>query len=278
MQPQAVFDLEFFSKYSTLLSALSGAPQRFGYDLNARWRRMNITHRVEYQHGRHVVDIFLHLLPKQNAQSKPISIDVVKPSAGEHSTLRSLLTADGINGRRLVAVNINAGTTSLDRRWSPQRFAEVLSAYLERRPETAVILTGDATERRYVQTMLHAHPTLGGKTFNYAGRLSLGEFLALMERVAWLLTNDSAPMHFAASMGTPVVALFGPESPAMYAPLGRGRTLYAGLPCSPCLSVYRAKQFSCPYDTLCMRSLSTTSVLEAIGQVEQETGERSACA
>ncbi len=270
-KPVDVFDLEFFSKFSTLLCALSGAPRRYGYDLAARWRRLNITHPAPYRPGVHVTELFLDQLPRSATRPGSVTIALLRPSAVEHASLHQLLAADGVDRRRLVAVNVNAGTTSLERRWPLERFAAVVAEYLDRRPETIVLLTGDRSERHYVQRLLQDSPALAGRARNYAGRLSLGEFLALLERVAWLLTNDSAPMHFAAAMGTPVVALFGPESPAMYAPLGNARILYAALPCSPCLSVYHAKQFSCPYDALCMRSIAAGEVRDALLEMERES-------
>ena len=269
-KPREIYDLEFFSKFSTLVCALSGASRRYGYDLAARWRRLNITHPVQYRSGIHVVDLFLDQLPPEVPRQHPPSVGLRRPSVAEHDALSRVLAADGIDGRKLVAVNVNAGPTSLERRWPLERFAATLLAYLDHRPESIILLTGDESERSYVQELLRIAPALNGRALNYAGRLSLGEFLALLERVAWLLTNDSAPMHCAASIGTPVIALFGPESPAMYGPTGNARILYAGLPCSPCLSVYHAKQFLCPYGALCMKSIATGEVLEAVLDAERQ--------
>ncbi len=265
-----VYDLEFFSKFSTLLSVLSRAPRRFGYALNARWRTLNVTDPVPYRVGIHASGLFLSLLGDRASRTEVDSAGVQRPTSEEQNAVEKLLALDGIGRRRLVAVNPNAGTTSLERRWPLERFGSTIVSYLRGNPETAVILTGDKSEHAYVERLRSIAGTAGGNVFNYAGRLTLGEFLALLERCAWMLTNDSAPMHLASSVGTPLVALFGPESPAMYAPLGKARILSAGLSCSPCLSVYRAKQFTCPYDALCMRSITVPQVLDAIQDVERE--------
>jgi len=276
LRPRAVYDLEFFSKFSTLLSTLTGAPRRHGYDLQARWRRLNVTDRVPFRDNVHVTETFLSQLGPATGRAEGVSIEVRKPDDRERHGLFRLLLAEGLDRRRIVGVNLNAGTTSLLRRWPPDRFAETLLEYLARNPASAVVLTGDASEWRYVQDFLETFPALAGKAWNFAGRVSLGEYFALVERMEWLLTNDSAPMHIAAALGTPVIALFGPESPVMYAPPGRATILYAGLPCSPCLSVYRAKQFRCPYNVLCMRSLTTADVLLAIREIETVPQVRSA--
>src|SRR5207245_6280525 len=69
------------------------------------------------------------------------------------------------------------------------------------------------------------------------GQTTLKELIALLRRTRLLITNDSGPMHLAAAVGTPVIALFGPTDPARTGPYGTGHTvLRSGVPCSPCFS------------------------------------------
>ena len=82
---------------------------------------------------------------------------------------------------------------------------------------------------------------------------------AVLGTVDLMITVDSGPMHIAAAMGTPVVALFGPTDPARTGPLGPGAVLRKPLPCSPCL------QQKCRIaDTYrCMRDLDVEEVVRA---------------
>jgi ADP-heptose:LPS heptosyltransferase len=100
-------------------------------------------------------------------------------------------------------------------------------------------------------------------TLNCAGLLTLDEFIALVERSSLFLTSDSGPMHIAASVGTPVVALFGPESPHFYGPLGHSHVIYKGIACSPCLNIYNAKLFVCPFRARCMSEIPVHEVVAA---------------
>jgi ADP-heptose:LPS heptosyltransferase len=73
-------------------------------------------------------------------------------------------------------------------------------------------------------------------------------------------------MHIAGAVGTPVVALFGPESPVLYGPPGDARVMYKSLSCSPCLTVYNAKQFVCPFNARCMKEIGVEEVASAAGE------------
>jgi len=63
------------------------------------------------------------------------------------------------------------------------------------------------------------------------------------------------------------VALFGPESPAFYGPLGESVSLYSGIFCSPCLNIYAAKRFVCPYNARCMDLITVSDVADALRRV-----------
>jgi ADP-heptose:LPS heptosyltransferase len=68
--------------------------------------------------------------------------------------------------------------------------------------------------------------------------MDLAELAALLESLDVFITGDTGPMHLAAAVGTPVIALFGPSDPRRYGPLGSGHhVLRVDLPCSPCNQV-----------------------------------------
>jgi lipopolysaccharide heptosyltransferase II len=264
---QVVFDLEFFSKFSTLMSFLSGARTRVGYALPTRWRRWNLTHPVELDQSAHVTQSFLK-------QLAPFGIDIpLSPSITQlTATLEETASMErkldlGTNGVSIVCVNINAGATSLERRWEPDRFTDVLSSYLMNHRATRFFFIGSNDEREYVERALANSQGVRSHALNCAGLLSLGELIALFYRSEFLVTNDSGPMHIASACGTRVVALFGPESPQFYGPTGPASVIYKSLECSPCLNMYNAKLFVCPFNAKCMRSISSTEVLSAMENI-----------
>ncbi len=259
-----VFDLEFFSKFSTLISTLTRAPIRVGYDLPTLWRRKNLTHPVTLNHSDHVVDVFLHQLSALNIiPDKQAAIYSLSPSPAERESTNRKLNLQTSNSR-VICVNMNAGAASLERRWPGNRFIEVLQKLANQYPVFRFVCIGNEQEREYVQQYLDTAPELQDRVTNCAGMLTLGELAALLEHSVLLLTNDTGPMHVAASLGTPMVALFGPESPGFYGPRGNMKIIYKSLACSPCLNIYNAKLFECPYDAKCMREISTTEVFTAV--------------
>jgi ADP-heptose:LPS heptosyltransferase len=259
-----VFDLEFFSKFSTLVSVFCGAQSRVGFDLPVRWRRSNLTHPVALEHSVHVARLFLRQLGAIGIDVRD-SIDPVglNASPADKASMERKLHLAG-DSSEVICVNINASKTSLVRRWRPQRFVEVAKKLIQRDPSRRIYFIGDSSERAYVDAALQPMGGGSGGFQNCCGDLTLGELVGLLQRSSFLLTNDSGPMHIAAAAGTPVVALFGPESPVFYGPRGRSNICYKALPCSPCLNIYNAKQFTCPYNTRCMEEISTNEVLEAI--------------
>ncbi len=95
------------------------------------------------------------------------------------------------------------------------------------------------------------------------GKTSLKQLAALLKEVDLLVTNDSGPMHIAAALGTPVVAIFGPTDPKRTGPYGeRHRVVRGSAPCSPCFK----KRCGMP-SHLCMEAISVEMVLEEISNI-----------
>jgi heptosyltransferase-2 len=94
---------------------------------------------------------------------------------------------------------------------------------------------------------------------NKIGATSLGELVELLRESDLLLTNDTGTMHLAASLGVPVVAVFGSTDAALTGPLGAGhRVLQHRVPCGPCF------QRECHLDFACMRGVDARDVVSAV--------------
>jgi heptosyltransferase-2 len=109
---------------------------------------------------------------------------------------------------------------------------------------------------------------------NLAGQTTLREMCAALKMCAVVLTNDSGPMHVAAAVGTPVVALFGSTSPELTGPGlpgdARHRLLKGNAACAPCF------RRECPIDFRCMQGISVEGVVEAVLRSLQQQGRREA--
>jgi ADP-heptose:LPS heptosyltransferase len=96
---------------------------------------------------------------------------------------------------------------------------------------------------------------------------NIRELLVLFFHAKLLITNDGGPGHFAALTPIHTIMFFGPETPALYAPLasslgGESVALYAGTPCSPCLTAYNHRTTSCDGDNVCLQEIAPQTVLD----------------
>ena len=135
-------------------------------------------------------------------------------------------------GRRrpLVGVHVSGGRPV--KQWDPARFAE-LAGRLARERGASIVLTGNTADRPLVDPV--ADRLSGLDVLNLAGELALPALAAVLEQLDVLVTGDTGPMHVAAAVGTPVVAVFGPSDPRRYAPPDPlHRIVRIDLPCSPC--------------------------------------------
>lgn len=267
MRVDVSLDLEFFSKFSTLISSLAGSPVRVGFELPTRWRRRLLTHGVRIDRQKHVTEVFLSQL-RVFGISAPQSCSptlIVWPADIEAA--RSRVGLDSTRGH-FVCVNVNTGEASPDRRWRKTKFSALVRRLADEFPGFHFYFTGNTRERAYVDEVIRLIPDHNGRFKNVAAVLSLGEFLGLLVQSDLLITNDSGPLHLASSAGVPTLSFFGPESPDFYGPLtGERKVFYEHTLCSPCLNVYQAKEFQCPYDQRCLERIQVDQVFEAAREI-----------
>jgi ADP-heptose:LPS heptosyltransferase len=264
----AIIDLEFFSKFSTLMAVLGGGRRRIGYHLNAFWRRSLLTAPVYFNYYRHITDVFAqagrHLdVTIDDPRLSPVPVD----DAARRRVDETLGERGWSSGVRLLGVNVNAGDMSLERRWPVERFAQVVNVLLSRHPDVRILLTGSATEADYVRQAYEAvEPAKRDRVLVTAGLWSLDAFIASFDRMTAFVTNDSGPMHLAAAQGTPLVSLWGPGRPDFYAPkVARHEIVYENYPCSPCLYMFTTFEgMWCGHEGWCMQAIETAKVTAAV--------------
>ncbi len=247
---------------SNLLAWLSGAPRRAGYWTGGggAW----LTDALAYDPAAHVSTNALRLLA-HCAPASAVHTGETPPLTPDTTALEA--ARDALAGapadRPLVGVHVAGGRPS--KQWHLDRFAQV-AATLAREDDVTVVLTGAAADRPLVDQVRAALP--GARVIDTAGRLDLAASAALLARMHVLITGDTGPMHLAAAMGTPVVALFGPSDPRRYGPLGDGhRILRVQLPCSPCGQVRLPPERCRGHVPDCMDGIGVAAVVAAAREV-----------
>jgi len=154
-----------------------------------------------------------------------------------------------------LRIGINPGANKPEKRWRPENHASVADRLSELRGASIFLFGGPGEEHlasRIEKAMKHP-------VTNLAGKLSLNELAYVISRLDLFVTNDSGPMHIAAAVKTPVVALFGPEEPVYTRPYTTPdlyRIVQKKMSCRPCIN----KRCDRP---ICMESLKPDEVLQA---------------
>ena len=136
--------------------------------------------------------------------------------------------------------------------WLPERFTEVAKHLLEDE-RCAVLFFGDAGSKELINGICKNLPE---RAINLAGLTSLRQLMALISLMKVFITNDSGPMHMAAALDRPVVALFGSTDHIVTGPFETGHVINKNVDCSPCF------KRSCPIDFRCMKRISTDEVVK----------------
>lgn len=256
-------DLEFFARFSTIISYLSRSKMRVGYYLPKLWRGELLTHSVYFNPYRHVTEVFAAQLAPLGIVTTDYALTPPTVSQASYDLIQNLLLDSNIGeNERIIIVNVNASDLSIERRWPLEYFVSLIS-FVAESPESRIFLVGASEDIGYVNTLYSAlSETVQKKTHNFAGKLTIDQFMALLKRTHLFISNDSGPLHIAAAFGVHTVSFFGPETPTLYGPTGENHEVfYAGLYCSPCLNVYNAKRAICLSDNRCMHMISPGEVI-----------------
>lgn len=162
---------------------------------------------------------------------------------------------NNIQDQRAIAINPMARWKT--KLWEPDKFS-LLADRLQKELSCRIIFTGSKDDRPHVSNILDQ--TKNGP-FNLAGRTSLKELAYLYSKCRVLISTDTGPMHMAAAMGCPVVAIFGPTAPWRTGPYGKGhKIIRKEMDCSPCFKK------ECR-DITCMRDITVERVFESVKQL-----------
>lgn len=186
-------------------------------------------------------------------------------------------------GFRNATIAIHPGGRNFQaKRWSTSGFSAVVDR-LVAELGADVIIVGGSDDVPLAQAIIQG-ARCDSKLFVAAGRLSLKQTGALIERCTLFIGNDSAPQHIASAVDTPVVALFGPTDPENFGPTSSlSSVVTAKLPCSPCfhwmasplqyLYLSSLKRLECKHE--CMSEITPDQVISAVHLMMERIRQRS---
>jgi len=267
---------------SAFFALVSGARVRIGFDRpikreltisaehdlknvpNHGWRGAREGSWIAYTHRISIPTLDVHAIDRYLWVGSLLGFDDEPPDLAIHlspetiHTVERLLEEHGVPAGKPLVVLV-PGTIWETKHWTIEGFAGVAREFL--RQGFAVALAG--TKRDETRCRQIAAAAAG--TINLCGKTTPADLAALIRRAEVAVTNDSGSMHVAASLGKPMVSVFGPTNPVHIGPYQRPESVVrVDLPCSPC-NYRRLSQ--CPFDHACMKQVTPAIVVERVRKI-----------
>jgi len=269
---EMVFDLELFSRFTAILTYLSGAAKRIGfyrYHFEGLYRGNLLTHNIQYNPLIHTSKSLLSLAQVMRAPGKTtpelekkiedrdIAIPKFVPSPEQLQQIRQRLSDLGISSTgRLFLINPGDGVIP-SREWPIENFAGLTKMLLEESDNYVIIIGTGGVSRK---AQMFCQLVKNKRCLDLTNKTTLYELLSLFHIAEALIVNDCGLAHIASLTPVKKFVIFGPESPQLYAPLGENsRVLYANFPCSPCLSTFNHRESACR-ESHCLQAISPDEV------------------
>jgi len=255
-----------------LITVFCGAKYRVGHVSSSGWIHpdkwdwiYNIPAKMEK--NQHEVERGLEL-------AKAIGIDIkkrnIKPfiylQESDRDFAKRFLSSNGIEKGNIV-ISVQIGRKDKDEKhWSLDKYIALCDKILEFQ-DTKIILHGAPNEYKSIELVVSK---MKNNPIIAAGKTTIKQAAALLEKSDVLVCDDSGLMHMAVAVGTPVIAIFGPTDYTRTAPYGKEHTVIKkDFKCIPCSKMdldpsQRMKTDQCPYDNKCINDITVDELYNVI--------------
>ncbi len=235
----------------------AGIPLRVGYAMH--YRSPLLTHAIAYPktHAtQHLVTTYKQLLHSVGIADLEIAPHIFVSSQEKAQAIQLLQQSSIYENHTIIGINPTAAYGAA-KCWPIESFKQ-LTKKLISYPHIRVLFFGDTHGKATIDEICKGLPP---RVVNLAGKTSLRELIALIAECHLFITNDSGPMHIAAAVKTPLLAIFGSTNSQATGPYGEGSILRKEVACSPCYLR------SCPIDFRCMNTITTQEVFHEAASI-----------
>jgi lipopolysaccharide heptosyltransferase II len=214
-----------------------------------------LVYRKERQRSIHAVVNYLDTLAPLGIPATDLQLELFLDDASREFA-RDLFASRGLDERSVVA--LNPGATHTVNRWPAERFAELADLIAHSLPAKTLIIGGPDDTALAEDIIARSR----SKPLSIAGRTSLLQLGAVLERCSLLVSGDTGPLHMATAVGTRVIALFGAADPDRTGPVGTGHRIVRApsVACVPC----RSRTCNNPVYRECMEKITAETVLAEV--------------
>ena len=277
-----IIDFELLTRISAIVAFLIKSKIRAGfhkYELEGLYRGSFYDVKCAFNQNMHISKNFLALTKAAIANSPEYpnfkgminNDEVICPKYKSEPVINKIVVArlksmcPAYSKQKLILVNPDVGSNLSVRNYPKEHYAKLSKKILEQYSECLLLLTGT---KDHMPTCSYIEQYVKNKRcINFCGQThTLKEYLELLSLADLLISNDSGPPHFAALTNTRTIAIFGPETPAMYGPIGKCVAIYSNYHCSPCVSVFNHKNTKCN-NTLCVKSIAPETVFSYVSEI-----------
>lgn len=213
--------------------------------------------------GKHMVDIYLYFLQEVGIEQIDDEGQEIGINEEAKEEMQKFLQQNGVDKEDRL-IGLNTGGSWPTKRWTEAGFVE-LADCLQKEYGAKVIFFGGPGDVERVEAIVSEMET---EPIIAAGKTTLKELAALAYYCDLFISGDTGPVHVAASVGTPTIAIFGPSDETKYQPYGkRNQVAKTDLDCRPC------GEHQCPLEHHnCMEMIRVKDILERVS-VEIDAGE-----
>lgn len=253
-------DLEVYSRYSTCISIMSCARNRYGFFRHdIHWHIGVYTHMLYFNNQKNISEIYLQLSKyltrsDDNYKSLPsFNFREDNKKEVEDYFLKNLKRKEK---DLYIGINANASELALERRYPPAYFTELIENLLNIK-NVYIFLIGSPSERQYLEEEIYnkLNAKNRDKVFLTAGLFSLNGSIYLLSKFDLFITTDSGPLHFAYAQNINIISIWGTGSYWHYGYMNYDKEyfLMANIYCSPCL--YLTIRPPCRGHNICLQKI-----------------------
>lgn len=238
------------------------------------WRRLLVSHWTSANSGRKIHTVFQDLLSVSDLVTTLHSEVLLNIAPSDEAYIEDELNLQGYDNNKKL-IHIHPSSRWMFKTWPPPKLGQLIKHLIDRNYQVAITSSDAPKEKQYIKQALLS--VASKKIFNFSGTISLKQTAALCRKADLFFGVDSAPMHMAAAVGTPVVALFGPSDPRVWGPWEASLAQNTFLDASeykPLRHTVIQKKWACVpcgidgceggKKSACLDTINTNNVLEAI--------------
>ena len=241
-----VFDLSLSREFGFMLWFL-GIKLRIGYNYKNRGIFLNRNIKIDGYSVKHIVEYHLDLLSFLGIDNKYLDkkIAISEEYVGRAKGKIASIDRNNILVAVIPGGGVSWGRDAYKKRWADENYSQLID-FIARDSKVSILVMGDKKD-----SLNFTIPKDHKNIYNYMGKTTVLEFMALVSQVDLVITNDGGPLHIAVALGVPTISIFGPVSEDVYGPYPRDskhRVVTSDLSCRPCYSNFKVPKcdsYSC---------------------------------